>query len=161
VDGPSVTVTPGRPATGSFVALSIRRANRPGDSLASVSGTMAGEPLHFRADSAGVLRGFGIVPIEASDSVVARIVLRDAPGTPVPVRQSLPLPPHPRRVAGRPARARRLRVANVFTAKPDSLPEARVERENAEARAVGKHAHDTPQLWTEPFIRPRTSRITS
>src|SRR5262249_6002334 len=32
VAGPSVTVTPSRPATGSFVVLSIRRANREGDS---------------------------------------------------------------------------------------------------------------------------------
>src|SRR5262249_9015613 len=161
VAGPSVTVTPSRPATGSFVVLSIRRANREGDSLASVNGMMAGEPLHFRADSAGALHGFGIVPIEASDSVVARIVLQYASGTTDTLRTTLPFAHHPTPDAGRPTRAGRLRVANVFTAKPDSLTEARVERENAEARAVGKHAHDTPQLWTEPFIRPRTSRITS
>jgi murein DD-endopeptidase MepM/ murein hydrolase activator NlpD len=66
-----------------------------------------------------------------------------------------------RPTAGRPARARRLSVSKVFTTRPDSLTEARIERENEEARAVGRRAHKTPALWTLPFLRPRSSRITS
>ena len=41
------------------------------------------------------------------------------------------------------------------------MTEARIERENEEARAVGRRAHTTPELWTQPFLRPRSSRITS
>src|SRR6185369_12461502 len=36
---PTLSITPSRPATGSVVRLSIRRANRLGDSLVSVIGT--------------------------------------------------------------------------------------------------------------------------
>jgi murein DD-endopeptidase MepM/ murein hydrolase activator NlpD len=123
---------------------------------------MAGEPLHFRPDGTGAERSFGVVPLEASDSVVARVVVRLASGVVDTLRSMLPVP-HRVNVAagGRSAGARRLRVSKVYTARPDSLTEARVERENEEARALGRHAHQTPALWTEPFIRPRSSRITS
>jgi murein DD-endopeptidase MepM/ murein hydrolase activator NlpD len=43
----------------------------------------------------------------------------------------------------------------------DSATDARIEHENALARDVGHHSHDTPQLWTLPFLRPRPSRVTS
>jgi murein DD-endopeptidase MepM/ murein hydrolase activator NlpD len=123
---------------------------------------MAGEPLHFQADSEGTLRALGAVPLEASDSVVARLELRYASGTVDSLRAYVPvahrLDPT---TGGRPARARRLRVSKVFTTRRDSVTEARIERENAEARAAGRRTHETPQLWTQPFIRPRTSRITS
>lgn len=122
---------------------------------------MAGEPLHFRSDGAAAQRSFGVVPLEASDSVVARVVVHLASGATDTLRAMLPFPHRVTVAAARPARARRLRVAKVYTARPDSLTEARVERENEEARALGRHAHTTPALWTEPFTRPRSSRITS
>lgn len=124
---------------------------------------MAGEPLHFHRDDTGGERAFGLVPLEASDSVVARVVVRLASGAADTLRSMVSVPHRVNVVAagGRPARARRLRVAKVYTARPDSLTEARVERENEEARAIGRHAHTTPALWTEPFLRPRSSRITS
>jgi murein DD-endopeptidase MepM/ murein hydrolase activator NlpD len=157
----TITVTPRRPEIGSLVLLSIRRASAPGDSILSITGWMAGEPLHFRADSTGVARAFGLVPLEASDSVVARVVVRYGSGTSDTIRSVLAVPHRVTVAAGRPARARRLRVSTVFTARPDSLTEARIERENEEARAIGRRAHTTPELWTEPFLRPRSSRITS
>jgi len=123
---------------------------------------MAGEPLHFRADGTGVDRAFGLVPLEASDSVVARVVVRYGSGAADTIRSAVAVPPRLKPTAARTARSRsRLRVSKVYTAKPDSLTEARIERENAEARAVGRRAHTTPELWTEPFLRPRGSRITS
>jgi murein DD-endopeptidase MepM/ murein hydrolase activator NlpD len=121
---------------------------------------MAGEPLHFRLDSNGSESAFGLVPLEASDSVVARVVVRQATHDDT-LRYALAVPHRVNPAAGRPARARRLRVSKVYTARPDSLTEARVERENAEARAVGRRAHATPVLWTQPFVRPRSSKITS
>jgi murein DD-endopeptidase MepM/ murein hydrolase activator NlpD len=157
----TLTITPRRPEIGSLVLLSLRRSKASGDSILTISGRMAGEPLHFRPDSTGVAHAFGLVPIEASDSVVARVVVRYASGVEDSLRYALPYPHRVTPTGGRPARARRLRVSKVFTARPDSLTEARVERENAEARAAGRRAHDTPPLWTQPFVRPRSSRITS
>jgi len=122
---------------------------------------MAGEALHFHTDTSGAEHAFGVIPLEASDSVVARVVVRLASGVADTLRAMVAVPHHVTVAAARPARARRLRVSKVYTARPDSLTEARVERENEEARAVGRRAHRTPALWTEPFIRPRPSRITS
>jgi murein DD-endopeptidase MepM/ murein hydrolase activator NlpD len=157
----SLTVTPTRPEIGSLVLLSIRRSSASGDSIVGITGWMAGEPLHFRGDSTGVERAFGLVPLEASDSVIARVVVRRSSGEIDTLRSALFVPHRVNPVGGRPARARRLRVSKVYTARPDSLTEARVERENEEARAVGRRAHSTPALWTQPFVRPRSSRITS
>jgi murein DD-endopeptidase MepM/ murein hydrolase activator NlpD len=156
-----VTVTPRRPDLGSLVLLSFRRSNHAGDSIQSITGWMAGEPLHFRTDSSGSERAFGAIPLEASDSVVARVVLHLTSGAVDTLRTSIAVPHHAVAIAARSARARRLRVSKVFTAKPDSLTEARVERDNEKARAVGRSAHLTPDLWTAPFVRPRASRITS
>jgi murein DD-endopeptidase MepM/ murein hydrolase activator NlpD len=162
-DGDVLTVTPRRPQIGSLVLLSFRRANRTGDSIQSITGWMAGEPLHFRIDSSGTERAFGAVPLEASDSVVARVVLHLVSGAADTLRLGIVVPHRviATATAARGGPARRLRVSKVFTTRPDSLTQARIERENGEARAVGRHAHETPELWRQPFIRPRTSRITS
>lgn len=157
----TLEVTPHKPGIGTLVRLSFRRSNEVEDSVVAITGWMAGEPLHFVGDSSGVERAFGVVPTDVSDSLAARAYVRFASGRVDTVRTLLAFPHRANPASGRPARARRLRVSKVFTARPDSLTEARVERENAEARAIGRHAHQTPQLWTEPFIRPRTSRITS
>src|ERR1041385_7693797 len=62
-DPPTLSVTARRPEIGSLVLLSIRRASAPSDSIASITGWMAGEPLHFRRESTGVERAFGLVPL--------------------------------------------------------------------------------------------------
>src|SRR5690242_12560622 len=129
-DPATISVTPRRPEIGSLVLLSIRRASGPGDSIVSITGWMAGEPLHFREDSTGVDRAFGLVPLEASDSVVARVVVRYHSGDSDTIRSVVAVPHRVIQTAGRPARARRLRVSRVFTARPDSMTEARIEREN-------------------------------
>ena len=161
-DPATLSVTPSQPEIGSLVLLSIRRAKAPGDSVVSITGWMGGEPLHFRGDSTGVEHAFGLVPLEASDSVVARVVVRYGSGAADTIRSVVAVPHRLTPTAARPTRTRRrLNVSKVYTAKPDSLTEARIERENAEARAVGRRAHTTPELWTQPFLRPRSSRITS
>ena len=161
LDSARITIAPRRPGIGSLVRLTIRRVSRPGDSLSMVTGSMAGEPLHFRSENSGELHALGPIPIEASDSVVARVALLYASGIVDSVRLAIPYPHRPTPVGGRPARARRLRVSKVYTARPDSLTELRIQREAQQARAVGRRAHDTPQLWSLPFLRPRSSRITS
>jgi murein DD-endopeptidase MepM/ murein hydrolase activator NlpD len=160
-DSPSLTLVPRRPAIGSLVRLTIRRASRSGDSLAAVTGQMAGEPLHFQLDGGGDLQALGPIPLEASDSVVARVTLTYASGAVDSLRLAVPYPHRNEPAAGRAARTRRLRVSRVYTSRPDSLTQLRIEREAQQARAIGRQAHDTPQLWTLPFRRPRASRITS
>jgi murein DD-endopeptidase MepM/ murein hydrolase activator NlpD len=160
-EGPILSHAPSRPGFGSFVRLSIRRANREGDSLASVSGVMAGEPLHFFEDADGNLEAFGPIPIEASDSVVARVELLYASGVADTLREVLDFPHRPDPTVVARSRARRLRVSQVYSAPPDAMTEARIQRENEEARAIGRRAHGTPKLWSNPFLRPRSSRITS
>lgn len=161
LDTAALAVVPQNPEIGSLVRLSFRRSNVAEDSIVSITGWMAGEPLHFRADGEGVESALGAVPLEASDSVVARVYLHRASGRIDTLHTALVIPERPRPSAARSSGTRRLRVSRVFTARQDSLTQARVARENAKARAIGRHAHETPQLWSEPFVRPRGSRITS
>ena len=161
---PRLTIEPQMPAPGSLVRLTIDRAGRHEDSVVSVTGAMAGEPLHFRPAGAGKLEALGAVPVGSSDSVVAIAELALASGGRDSLRLVLPYPHQPQPLAGTRGRARgasRLRVDKRFTRPMDAATEARVERENELARRVGHRAQDTPQLWTLPFLRPRQARVTS
>ena len=128
---------------------------------------MAGEPLHFRPASNGRLQALGAIPIEASDSVVAHVHIERESGTVDTLRLSLryphnpPPPPSTSASRARAAGAARLKVDKVFTQKMDSATTARIEHENEIARDVGRRAQDTPQLWEQPFLRPRPTRVTS
>lgn len=161
---PRLIVEPRAPAPGSLVRLTIDHASRHDDSVVSVTGTMAGEPLHFRAAGAARLEALGAVPVAASDSVVATAELNLASGARDTLRLVLPYPhqPPPLEVSrGRPRGASRLRVDKRFTRPMDAATERRVEHENELAQSIGRRAQDTPQLWTLPFLRPRQARVTS
>ena len=161
---PRLMVEPRAPAPGSLVRLTIDRASRHDDSVVSVTGLMADEPLHFRAAGEARLEALGAVPVGASDSVVATAELTLASGTRDTVRLVLPYPHQPEPLAstrGRTRGASRLRVDRRFTRPMDAATEARVERENELAHTVGRRSRDTPQLWTLPFLRPRQARVTS
>jgi murein DD-endopeptidase MepM/ murein hydrolase activator NlpD len=139
-------------------------AGNGSDSIVRVTGTMAGEPLHFRLLDGDRMQALGAIPIDASDSVVAQVVVERQSGALDSVRLALRYPhqaPPAGQSRGRPARASRLKVDPKFTRRLDSATEARIERENELARLVGHRAQDTPQLWTESFARPRQSRVTS
>ncbi|HEV8217455.1 MAG TPA: M23 family metallopeptidase [Gemmatimonadaceae bacterium] len=165
---PRLQVEPRQPATGSLTRLTIDRlashAGNGSDSIVRVTGTMAGEPLHFRLLDGDRMQALGAIPIDASDSVVAQVVVERQSGALDSMRLALKYPhqaPPVGQSRGRPARASRLRVDPKFTRRLDSATEARIERENELARLVGHRAQDTPQLWTESFARPRQSRVTS
>lgn len=157
----------GHPWGGSLVGVRVEYAEAAADSIVGITGTLAGEPLHFRRQQ-DEASSFGAVPVTASDSVVASVELLHASGRVDSLRRVLPFPHQAAPAAEAPAgrrvrvrRARRLRVDRRFTARPDSATTARVERENELARRIGREAHDVPQLWTEPFMRPRSARVTS
>jgi murein DD-endopeptidase MepM/ murein hydrolase activator NlpD len=162
---PRLQIEPKQPATGALTRLTIDRLASHADSIVSVTGTMAGEPLHFRSVDADRLQALGAIPIDASDSVVAAVVVARQSGTLDTLRLSLRYPHHapatPVPTRGRVAGASRLRVDPKFTKRLDAATEERIERENELARSVGRKAQDTPQLWIGPFERPRQSKVTS
>ena len=161
---PRLTIEPRQPAGGSLIRLTIDRLAGHGDSLVAFRGTMAGEPLHFRAASNGTVQALGAIPIDVSDSLVVRVAVEGQSGTIDTLRLVVGFPHRPTPVAQARARARgasRLRVDPRFTRQMDSATEARVEREGALARAVGKQAQITPQMWSLPFLRPRPAQVTS
>ena len=147
---PRLTASPVRPEPGAMVRLTVAA-----DSVESITGIMAGEPLHFIQATTGAWHAIGAIPVDAVRSVVARVALRRTTGGVDSLRVALTVPPLPK------PKAEPLKVDTGYTAPPDSALLARIARENALARAVGQRAHDTPPLWTSAFLRPRDTRITS
>jgi murein DD-endopeptidase MepM/ murein hydrolase activator NlpD len=146
---PRLTASPSRPAPGAIVQLTLRAG-----SVTSVQGTLAGEPLHFiRSDSGW--HAIGGIPTDAQGNVSARAYVHLASGRVDTVRATMVLPFIPK------PKAEPLKVDSSFSRPMDSATEARVARENALARDIGRHSHDSPPLWTSAFLRPRTSVVTS
>lgn len=152
---PQLTIMPTRPEPGALVRVTITGGDTlAGDSALAIRGSMAGEPLHFVAAGAGTWRAIGAVPVEASGNVIARVILDRATAASDTLTASVPM----QRMR---APTSRLRVDTTFTRPLDSATAARVAGENQRAREVGIQAHETPRMWTEPFLRPRISAITS
>ncbi|CAN5298595.1 hypothetical protein BH23GEM2_BH23GEM2_07040 [soil metagenome] len=154
--GGAVMITPATPAPGAVVRVSFDDANRSGDAAVAVRGSMAGEQLHFVYAGNGVWRALGGVPVDATDSVVARLSMERASGVVDTARAIVALP---RARAAAPPR--RLAVADRFTQPLDSATQARIARENRRATEIGRRAHLTEPMWTAPFLQPRDSRVTS
>jgi murein DD-endopeptidase MepM/ murein hydrolase activator NlpD len=146
------------PAPGSLVRLTLAASDA--DSVDTVTGTMSGEQLHFTRSASGVWRAMGPVSVDATDSVPARVAFTRLSGAVDSVALFVKLPPRPKST-GAPARRRRLAVDSRFTRPMDAATQARVDRENARAREIGRNAHATPAMWTESFSNPRPSAITS
>jgi len=157
-DAQTLTISPKSPAPGAIVRLSLSLPAAP-DSISRISGTMSGEPLHFMKSTSGTWRALGPVTVDAAGEIEAIAVIERISGALDTVRASvtIPKPPPPR--AG--ARPRALSVSPRFTQPLDSATQARIDRENAAAREIGRRAHDSPPMWTSAFIRPRASAVTS
>ncbi|MEX2109143.1 MAG: M23 family metallopeptidase [Gemmatimonadaceae bacterium] len=161
---PVLKIAPSRPDAGALVRLTLDAgggesvAALPADSIVGVSGWMAGEPLHFIAAGNQVWRALGPVPIDEEDSVAARVVIVRASGAADTVRTALSIPPL---LAPSLTSSPKLAVNERFTRPLSAATLARIERENALARAVGRGAHESPPRWTGGFRRPRASRVTS
>lgn len=126
------------------------------DSIVAIRGSMAGEPLRFLAADSGRYHAIGAVPVEASDSVAAHVIVQRRSGASDTLLIMVPVP-H----VTPPAEEPRLAVDQRFTRPLDTKTQARVARENARAAAVGRKSHDSPPLWSGAFHRPRESRVTS
>jgi murein DD-endopeptidase MepM/ murein hydrolase activator NlpD len=147
---PRLTASPSRPQPGAIVRLTLRGV----DAGSSVRGTLAGEPLHFvRTDSGW--HAIGGVPTDAQGNVVARAFVHLATGRVDTVRATMVLPAIPK------PKAVPLSVDSSFSKPLDTETEARIARENAAAREVGRKSHDSAPMWTASFLRPRSSVVTS
>ena len=147
-----MTVLPARPAAGSIVRIALSESP-----ATAVRGELGGEPLHFREIKLGQWHAIGGIPADASGKILGYVIAELPSGKIDSMEFSVTLPvPRPGR--GSP---RRLSVAPRFTQPLDSATEARVARENARAREIGRRAHHTPRMWTGSFVRPRPSSITA
>ncbi len=139
---------PARPRDGTVFLVDVRDAPRE----VVLGGTVAGEPLHFTWDSVGVAHAYAPTSIGSSKVtlfvVCAKGARRDTVRTIVVLTSAK-------------YAVERLRVAPNFTARPDSALAARTKREAALTQALTAVTHETPRLWTAPFVAPRPSRITS
>jgi murein DD-endopeptidase MepM/ murein hydrolase activator NlpD len=141
--------TPRRPRQGTLFRLVVDGVTDP----RAVSGTVAGEPLHFTSAEGGRVFALAPVPIDAAGSLTAVIVIADDLGIDT-VRARVPVAP-----GGYPSE--KLTVAPRFGGRPDTALQRRIDEEGKRAAAVARAAHDTPRLWSGPFARPRPGRVTS
>jgi murein DD-endopeptidase MepM/ murein hydrolase activator NlpD len=141
--------SPRRPRQGTLFRLLVDGVTDP----RAVSGTVAGEPLHFASADGGRVFALAPVPIDSTGSVAAVIVIADDIGTDT-VRARVPVAP-----GGYPSE--KLTVAPRFGGRPDTALQRRMEEEGKRAAAVARAAHDTPRLWSGAFARPRPGRVTS
>jgi murein DD-endopeptidase MepM/ murein hydrolase activator NlpD len=153
--GARLSVAPVLPDPGAIVRLTLAAPSSRADAVVAVHGSMAGEPLHFLRSAPGTWHAIGAVPVDATGNLLADAEVRHASGKVESVRVRVTLPKLP------PPVAQPLNVDSSFSRPLDSATAARVERENARARDIGKRAHESPLMWTASFLRPRTSAITS
>jgi murein DD-endopeptidase MepM/ murein hydrolase activator NlpD len=144
-----VSWSPRRPRQGTVFRLIVDGVSDP----RVVTGTVAGEPLHFASAGDGRASALAPIPIDANGSVTATIVIADEMGTDT-VRARVPVAP-----GGYPSE--KLTVAPRFSGKPDTALQRRLEEESRRAAEVSRGAHATPRLWSGAFARPRPGRITS
>jgi murein DD-endopeptidase MepM/ murein hydrolase activator NlpD len=154
-DSALLTATPARPDPGAIVKLTLSVRASAADSIVSVRGALAEEPLHFRRAGAGIWHAIGGVPVDVEGSLVANAVVQRASGKTEIARVRFSLPKIP------PPVAQPLAVDSSFTKPLDAATLARIDRENARARAIGRESHNHAPMWTQSFLKPRTSAITS
>jgi murein DD-endopeptidase MepM/ murein hydrolase activator NlpD len=152
---PRVTVAPVQPVPGALVRFTIVDS-APSSPIVSARGTLAAEPLAFLAADSGRFHAIGVVPTEAADSIAATVIYWRANGSADTLRVPIVIP-HVDVPKAEPS----LAVSTRFTQPLDAKTQARIARENALARDVGRKAHANPPRWTESFLKPRDARVTS
>jgi murein DD-endopeptidase MepM/ murein hydrolase activator NlpD len=150
-----LTASPARPEPGAIVRLTLTAPSSSADSVVSVRGALAEEPLHFLRSAAGTWHAIGGVPVDAEGSLVANAVIQRVSGGTEIARVRFTLPRIP------PPVAQPLAVDSSFTKPMDQATINRIARENQRAREIGRGAHDRPPMWTASFLKPRESVVTS
>lgn len=145
-----IETEPATPVRGTLVRLRVT-STLP-NPVTRIGGEVAEEPLHLQSTDGIVWSGLMPVPIDGGDSLPLRLVLDHEGGADTIVTAV--------GVSSGAYRSERLRVAPSM-AQPDSAAQVRIARDIAQARNVSRAAHLTPIQWSEPFILPRPTRITS
>jgi len=153
---PTLGAAPADPVPGSIVRFTLTEAPTRDDSIVAIRGTMAGEPLRFLVADSGQYRAIGAVPIDASDSVAASVIVERRSGAADTLLMSVSVPHEMP-----PGEEPKLAVDQRFTRPLSAKTQARIARENALAAQIGRNAHKSPPLWTAAFAKPRDSRVTS
>lgn len=154
LDGQFIRLTPDSPLPGALVGIAITGLETGRDTVTALRGWMAGEPLHFSSARDGLRHAIGAVPVDEPGTVTAVVVVTRASGRVDTLRASVTPPPLP-------PPTERLAVAPRFGRKRDAATERRVAAEYQRALEVGRRSHDAPRWWSEPFLRPRTSEVSS
>ena len=149
-----ISAMPANPQPGAIVRLTVS-APAGSDAVVSVRGALAEEPLHFVRVDGSTWHAIGGIPVDKEGVLFANAVLQRASGRTEITRVRFDLPKIP------PPTAQPLEVDSSFTRPLDAATLARINRENARARQVGREAHERAPMWTASFIKPRTSVITS
>lgn len=147
----TVEWSPERPVQGTIFTVHVRPI---GSSIERVSGTLAGEPLHFEAGDGGAHTALAAVPVDANGEESLRLQVRTVEGRTGTITEAVP-------VAEGAYRMERLTVAPEYGGGYDAETQARIRRESARAREVSRRSHETPRMWEPPFMRPRSSHVTS
>lgn len=150
-----LTAAPARPEPGAIVRLTLNVPVSRADSVVSVHGRLAGEPLHFMHLTAATWHSIGGIPVDTEGTLVAVAEIKRASGSTETVRVRFVLPKVP------PPVAQPLAVDSSFTKPLDAETTARINRENDRARQIGREAHNHGPMWTASFLKPRTSVVTS
>ncbi len=138
--GQDVSWEPAVPLQGALIVISA-----PG----AITGAVAGEPLHFNDG-----RAFAAVPLGDTASAPMHLLYLRWDGILQGKTVRVPM-------AARPLSRERIRVPRRFTVPPDSVLQARIDRERVLSRDAARRAHQVPRLWQTSFIRPRDARVTS
>ncbi len=146
--GRVVTWEPAAPVQGTLFRIIVAAAD-----VSGVTGSAAGEPLHFDKTDDGRFIALAGVPLDGGGKLDLNVTVTQANGTASPVRVDVP-------VATGSYALDRLSVAPQFGQPPDAATQARLDRERARALEVSRRAHQTPRLW-DKFVLPRDTRITS
>jgi len=147
--------SPDRPVQGSIAVLSVSPSLgrwTTGGPLV-VSGRLEGRPLYFDRGADGDFHALAGIPVSAPDSVLVTVEIEDGVWT-ERLRSYIP-------VARGAFSATQLSVDPRFTTPPDSALAVRLAAESDSIQAMLRRVEGTPRLWTGPFLRPRSTRVTA
>jgi hypothetical protein len=148
----SITWRPARVLEGAVAEITVRAESGATPGVDSVSGVVAGEPLHFEPSD----RSFWAlvpVPLGTPDTLQVALVLRHGSEFLGTVVTRLPVQP-------RPGAMEVLKLSAPFNEPPDSAAAVRLASEAAQLDSVRHRAHSSPRLWHEAFLRPVPGRVT-
>ncbi len=165
VDLPTRPVQPSAPVAVSWMPETLTQGSaavvviRPdsdssGDAIDSVTGMLAGQPLHFERGRGGTFWALLGIAIDSRDSLPLTMTAIRTKGSSEHAFRRVPV-----RAVDFPTE--RLSVDPRFTRRPDSALAARIARERAAAGRVYRESRGTPRLWRGAFQRPVPDSVTS